>query len=243
MTSPRSLLLCFAGLALASPLAAQAPNNDASLKKLRVANFVMPAFPEYVDLTGSTKGVVTAAIGRDAEGYVTDVLVLTSTHVQLSRAVVDAVKKWKFELPGNVAPTGKQIFPVVRFVFSAKGVAVVSALTGSLDAKEREITDDSPVLLPSFADLDSVPKPLNHPLPTFTGSAAARAVGGSASVRYFVDQEGKVRVPVVTECSTPEIGQAALSAVEQWTFEPPRAAGHATIALETGVFTFEPAKN
>lgn len=237
-----TLLICAALTALTSSLAALPPNNDASLKKLRVANFVMPAFPEYVDLTGSSKGVVTAAIGRDAEGYVTDVLVLTSTHVQLSRSVVDAVKKWKFELPGNMAPTGKGIFPIVRFVFSATGVAVVSALTGSLDAKQDEVTDDSPVLLPSFADLDSVPKPINHPMPTFTGSAAARAIGGTASVRYFVDQDGKVRVPVVTEASSPEVGLAALSAVEQWTFEPPRAAGRATIVLETGVFTFAPEK-
>jgi TonB family protein len=242
MTTPR-LLLCLTALAFVASLGAQAPNNAESIQTLRVKNFVMPVFPDYVQLTGNSKGIVTVAIGRDAEGYVTDVLVLTSTHAQLSRSVVDAVKKWKFALPANLAPAGKEIYPVVRFVFSAQGIAVVSALTGSLDSKERADVDDSPVLLPSFANLDSVPQPINHPLPTFTGSAAARAVGSTATVRYFVDEEGKVRVPVVTECSSPEVGQAALSAVEQWTYEPPRAAGHATIALETGVFTFAPSKN
>ena len=225
-------------LALAAPPAAQAQNNDSSLQKLRVAKFVLPEFPPHVELAATSQGFVTVAIGRDAEGYVTDVLVLASTHAELSRSVVEAVKKWKFTLPGNLAPAGKEIFPVVRFVFSAKGVVVVSATTGSRAAKAPQVGDDSSLHLPSFADLDSVPLPLNHPMPSFTGSAAARAIGGTATVKYFVDEEGHVRVPLVTECSSPELGLAALAAVEQWTFEPPRLAGRPTIALETGSFSF-----
>jgi TonB family protein len=94
------------------------------------------------------------------------------------------------------------------------------------------------VTLPSFADLDTVPNPLNAPKPKFTGAMAARFEGGSAIVKYFVDENGKVHVPIVLECSTPELGLAALAAIEQWTYEPPRVSGRPTVAIATGTVTF-----
>lgn len=241
MTRPL-LLLSAALVALSSPLVAKDTTNDEAIQKLRLAKFVMPVAPDYVASTGQTEGIVTAAIGRDAEGRVTDVLVLSSTNAPLSRSVVEAVRQWRFALPGNLAPAGTEIFPIVRFRFSAKGVAIVSTSTSSLAARNQPVDQDVSVFLPSFANLDAVPNPINHPMPRLTGTAAQRAVGGTAMVKYFVDQEGKVRVPVVTECSSPQLGLAALAAVEQWTFEPPRAGGQPTIALETGQFTFAPPK-
>jgi TonB family protein len=235
----RFLLTLYAAIAvLARPLAAEEGNNGSSVQRLRVERFVMPEFPDYVRATADSRGVVTVAIGRDAEGYVTDVLVLDSTHARLTQSVVTAVKEWKFKLPANPQPRGKEFFPVVRFIFGAKGIVVVSALTGSLASKNREAKENAPVILPSFADLDSVPKPVNHPMPSFTGAAAERIAGGMATVKYFVDENGKVRVPIIVDCTSPELGHAVLAAVEQWTFEPPRIAGQPTIALEMESFAF-----
>ena len=242
MTTPRLLLLCFAGLALVAPVRVQAQNNDTSVQKLRLDKFVMPEFPEFVRLSGINKGVVTVAIGRDGEGRVTDVLVLSSTEAQLSQSVTTAVRQWKFALPANPAP-GREIVPIVRFFFTAKGISIVSALTGSLAAKDQGMEENSPVILPSFADLDTPPKPIAHPMPRFAGALADRANGGTVTVRFFVDETGKARVPIVVDCSAPELGLAVLSAVEQWTFEPPRAAGQPTIVLETETVTFGRAKS
>ena len=233
------LTLCAALAVPARPLFADEWTNEKSVQVLRLEKLVLPEFPGYVRATGNGRGIVTAAIGRDPEGRVTDVLVLDSTHALLSQAVIAAVKEWRFKLPANPSPRGKEVHPIVRFVFGSKGVVVVSALTGSLAAKTTEVKDNSPVILPSFADLDSVPKPVNHPMPRFAGATAERIVGGSATVKYFVDETGKVRVPIVVDCTSPELGLAALAAVEQWTFEPPRIGGRPTIALEMGEFTFD----
>ncbi|MES1194569.1 MAG: energy transducer TonB, partial [Opitutus sp.] len=149
-----------------------------------------------------------------------------------------AVKQWKFLRPANVTPPGTEIVPIVRFLFSAKGVAFVTALTGSLANKDREVNEKAPVILPSFAELDSPPKPIHHPMPRITGSMVGDAEGGTATVKFFLEETGKVRVPLVLECTTPELGRAAIAAVEQWTFEPPRAANQPTIALETETFAF-----
>ncbi len=240
----KTALLCLcAAVALAAPLSAQQPNNDSSIQKLRVTKFVMPEFPDFVRLTGNNKGVVTVAIGRDSEGRVTDVLVLDSTHPRLSQSVVHAVEQWKFTLPANPPPADRPIVPIVRFLFTAKGISIVSALTGSLASKDRDINENAPVVLPTFAELDRPPKPVSHPMPRFTGARTGVEAGGTATIKFFVDETGKVRVPIVVECSTPELGRAALAAVEQWRFEPPRAAGHETIAIETETFSFGPAKS
>jgi TonB family protein len=156
----------------------------------------------------------------------------------LTQSVVNAVNQWKFARPANVAPPGAEIVPVIRFLFSAKGVAFVTALTGSLASKDRDVNENAPVIVPSFAELDTPPRPINHPMPRITGTLAGDATGGSATVKFFLDETGKVRVPIVLECTSVELGRAALAAVEQWTFEPPRAAGQPTIAIETETFAF-----
>jgi TonB family protein len=234
------ITMCVALAAFTHPVAAQEPNNDKSIQKLRLAKFVMPEFPSYVQLTGNNRGVVTVAIGRNTEGNVTDVLVLDSTHPRLSQSVVEAVSNWKFVYPANPPPTGQEIVPIVRFLFTAKGISIVSALTGSLASKDRDVNENSPVILPSFAELDTLPKPINHPMPRFTGSLAAGAADSSVTVKFFVDETGKVRVPIIVDCSVPELGRAALAAVEQWRYDPPLMGGHATIALEIQTFNFAP---
>jgi TonB family protein len=237
------LTLCAALAALTGSFAAEVPDNDTSLQKLRVEKFVMPEFPDYVRLSGNNKGVVTVAIGRDGEGRVTDVLVLDSTHAKLTQSTVTAVQQWKFALPANPGPTGQEIVPIVRFIFTSKGISVVSALTGSLASKDRDVVENAPVILPSFAELSPPPRALVQPMPRFTGALADRAAGGTATVKFFVDETGRVRVPIVVDCSVPELGRAALAAVEQWRFEPPRIAGHKTIVLETQTFSFGPPKS
>ncbi len=224
----RSLLLT-AALALgAGPLAGQTIDNDESLRRLRVDKFILPEFPERLRQEGHAKGIVTVAIGRDGEGRVTDVFVLASTHPLLTQTVVSAVQKWKFARPGDLALPGKEIVPIVRFLFGARGLA----------AQEPAVDENAPILLPSFSDLDEMPKPLNHPMPHIRGNSTAPEEGGTATVRYFVDETGKVRVPVVIDCTAPEFGRAAIAAVEQWTFEPPRIAGQPTICREMELFKF-----
>jgi outer membrane biosynthesis protein TonB len=235
----RPFIRCLASFLLVSVLYAQTTDNASSIEKLRLSKFVMPEFPDSLRLMGTSSGVVTVAIGRDAEGFVNDVLVLDSTEVKLTRSTVDAVKQWKFTLPSNVQSPSRPIVPIVRFFFGIKGVIMVPT-SGSLSGRDRgpDRPDNAPVVLPTFADLDQVPKPIKSPPPKFSGTSVTHLDGGTATVKYFVDENGKVRVPIVLECSAPELGLAALAALEQWTYEPPRVAGHPTIAIETSTIRF-----
>ena len=231
-------------LALAPVLATEVPrSNEDSIQTLRLEKFVMPEFPSFVQMTGGKRGIVTVAIGRTSEGHVDDVLVLDSTHARLSHAVTSAVFQWRFARPANQALPGGEIVPIVRFLFASTGVSVVSALTGGLadrtNAAERR--EDAPVILPGLDDLDPPPKILKQPMPTLKGALRDRVTSGQVRVKFFIDEEGRVRVPVVLEAASPELGEAALAAVALWRYEPPKIAGRPTIALETQMFQFGPA--
>ena len=231
-------------LAGASPPAVAAPSrNEDSLRQLRLDRFVLPEFPEFVRITDHARGVVTVAIGRTAEGVVDDVLVLDSTNARLSQAVVDAVKQWRFTRPATQPPPGEKIVPIVRFMFAAGGVSVVSAPTGRFEAGAKspaaDVRPDAPVILPVLSELDSPPPPLQQPMPVLRG-ASHGLTAGSATVKFFVDENGRVRVPIVLEATAPDFGEAALAAVRQWVYEPPRVGDRPTIAIEVKRFEFKP---
>jgi TonB family protein len=237
-----ALLLWFATLALAGGLIAAEPTLDEALRQLRLSKFVMPEFPELVRLSGDTHGVVVVAIGRDAEGRVTDVLVLNSSNAGLSQAVVTAVGEWRFARPANRAGPDRPIIPIVRFLFKAGGVTFISAPSHGAGHK-TDIANNPPMVFPMVADLDTSSEPLVQPLPNITGALLDRLAPGTATVKFFVDETGRVRVPIVLESTTPEYADAAIACIEQWRYEPPRIAGQPTIAIETATFHFRPRRS
>ena len=238
-------LAMLAFTAAASPAGAQSSDNARSLQQLRLESYVLPEFPDFVRLTGTTRGIVTVAIGRNSEGYVDDVLVLDSTHPRLAHAVEVAVLEWRFARPANQAPAGAEIVPIVRFIFAASGVSVISPSTTQLAGREAalETRDRAPVVLPGLADLDAEVKPLRQPMPKLTTTNTLPTAAGMVRVKFFIDERGRVRVPVVLAATSRELGEAALAAVAQWRYEPPRVAGRPTIALETQEFQFDPTKS
>ncbi len=239
--SRSALPLWLACLALASGLVAREPTLDEAIRQLHLSKFVMPEFPEMVRLAGDTKGVVVVAVGRDAEGRVTDVLVLNSTNASLSQSVVSAVGQWRFARPAYRASPDRPIVPIVRFLFNTGGVTFVSLPPHGAAAKP-DIQSNPPMIFPTVASLDSSSTPVEQTLPKFSGAILDRLPAGTATVKFFVDEHGRVRVPIVLESTTPEYADAAVASIEQWRYEPPRLAGRPTIAIETATFHFRPTR-
>lgn len=236
--SPRPLLLLTAAL-LGPAIAAAAPNNTGTVEELRLDKFVQPDFPASVRAAGQQRGVVTVAIGRDAEGRVTDVLVLDSTDARLTEAVKEAVAEWRFARPANQPSTAGPVVPLVRFLFKAGGIAMV---TPSAHAQGARNAETAPVILPTVAELDGEVKPMTQPLPQLRTAAPRPDVAASATVKYFIDETGHVRVPVVLEASSVEMGEAALHAIAQWRYPAPRVAGRPSLAIEIQTFRFAPSE-
>jgi TonB family protein len=65
-----------------------------------------------------------------------------------------------------------------------------------------------------------------------------RGVAGSATVEFYIDESGAVRMPAVFKADFPELGHLLADAVRQWKFDPPTRQGRPVLvhASQTVVF-------
>jgi TonB family protein len=218
---------------LAVSLPAVATTNEESMRVLHLKELVLPIYPDSVKQEGLTTGIVTAVIAHDASGQPTDVMVVDSTHPRFTAAVREAVNRWKFDPVTVGAPQA----PLVRFYFISKGVVLLQS-----PGMRSSLTGDGfvagTVSFPTFGSLDASPKAIEQPMPVFPAALRGRVAGGSATVRFYVDESGHARAAAVTEATSPEFADAAKAAVEQWRYEAPRQNGRAVIAVENWNFRF-----
>lgn len=131
---------------------------------------------------------------------------------------------------------------MIRFQFVSTGVVTISVPDyQALRTAKVTSAAGNRVVLPTFSDLDRVPASLAQPMPGYPDALKSRPVSGSAAVRFFVDEEGRVRLPSVTAATAPEFAEAALSVLPQWRFEAPQLDGKPVIAMGTWSFSFGPA--
>lgn len=217
---------------------AQLTPNEQSARVMQLDRFVLPEFPPFLRQAGVLQGTVVAAIGRAPSGRADDVLVLESTDPRFTDATLEAVREWRFRPLDLKTATADEAVPVVRFLFTTGAVSVVPLTAAGRTGARRSIRADTPVELPNFSHLDQTPALLHHPSPEFPATLRGRVTQGIVVVKYFIDPTGRVRLPVVVSATETELGTAALTAMKQWRYDPPRIDGKPVIALERHSFSF-----
>ncbi len=219
-------------MAVAAAAMAQTGENDATARALKLDKFVQPEFPARARLEGIGSGSVTAVVGRDAAGAVTDVLILAATHPAMAAVAAETIRQWHFA-PMSPAELLKQEPGIVRLDFSFQGVIYIIAqgLPGLQTAPRS-------TLVRTVTALDNRPRALEQPMPAYPKELATRAVEGDAIVAYYIDGDGHVRLPHVVRASSDEFGQAAVAAIANWRYEPPRQKGQPVVVSESWAFQF-----
>lgn len=231
------LLLWVAWLAGAATVMLQAGVNDSTVSALKLVKFVQPEFPSQLRLEGVPSGEVTLAVGRDAAGNPTDVLPIEATHPAMADAAVEAIKQWRFE-PIDESGLLNRAPVLLRVSFSYEGVIFMfSNLAGEAVAHAER--SDRPMTVRNAAALPEPPKPVSQPMPGYPRTLANQSLEGEARVTFYIDAEGRVRLPRVLEASTPEFGEAAVSAVANWRYETPRVKGAPVVVTDQWSFKFK----
>jgi TonB family protein len=241
MKTPTVFARICAAAVLIAPLSVIGTLQDETLSELKITKYVEPVFPERVQLDGAAEGHVTLVVSRDAAGVPGDVLVLDSTHPQLAIEAVRAAREWRFAPGDNPVDLEPR---VVRIGFKATGVVVFPF--GKSHADEPLIdsgirSGQSSIKIPRLQALSRVPKALAQPMPAYPRELALHGTEGSATVSFYVDEEGRIRLPEVVEASAPEFGRAAMAAVMQWRYEPPRQGLRSLVAYDHWSFKFQAA--
>lgn len=208
-------------------------------KSLTIHKKVMPAFPRSLLETGINKGSVQILIDVDVDGFLVEWLVVGFSHPEFAHSVEAAVRRWEFEpMLVNGEPVASQV--ELYFDFSSEGAVVSQIGSGVTPASMVQGLNDSRGTWPkTLRELDRIPIPLVTVPPSYGFDLKDKGVHGQATVEFYIDKSGAVRMPAVLDSDFMELGALALRAVEQWSFEPATARGEPVLVKARQVFRFE----
>ena len=224
-------------LASVLPVTAGLPAADSESEAGLRINQTEPAeFPVGALHQGIHSGKVRVVVSVDAEGKLVDYLVVAYTNEIFVSSAVRALKSWTYE-PAKVHGHVRASRADIAFVY--KGDMVVAVQNADYNITQGmfgQIYKFEPSVL---RDLDHIPVPLHVVTPLIPDGVLAAGEVRVVTVEFYIDQEGKVRVPSVSrEQVDDQLAAAAVDAVEQWSFEPPMRKGQPVLVLAQQDFHF-----
>lgn len=195
--------------ALANSAAAEDKKLDQPPKPIKQA---APEFPLEMQMAG-IGGSVKLAYLVNEEGNVEEVIVLASNNPWFDRPAIESVFKWHFE-PGR-----KEGKPVRTWIkqdvdFHVRGSERVGLWAVKKTSKHKS--------LPAEFQWHTAPVPVGSNFPVYPFESLRAKVKGKTKVRFIIGPEGRVLVAEVMEATVPELGRAAVAAMETWLFTPPK---------------------
>ena len=224
----------FGGLFAASPFEPDSDNVGLTVNQTDAL-----IYPYSMTLSGILSGEARVMVSVDASGHLTDTLVVGYTNVAFADTAVNALKRWTYE-PARAHGMARTSRACVYFIFKNQTGIITQLLPGMTDYRAVHGGEEHYVYAACrLRELDRIPIPSEVVQPVLPkgGLSAKRSV----TVEFYIDVEGKVRMPAI-ERSEPDDGYAAAAvrAVEQWRFEPPMRRGQPTLVLARQEFSFVP---
>ncbi|MFZ5497353.1 MAG: TonB family protein [Verrucomicrobiota bacterium] len=193
-------------------------------------------YPPAMTAEGVYSGEVRAVIGVDAEGRLSDWLITGYTRRHFAEVAAAAIQRWKYE-PARVGGVRRASRANVLFEFRNQGV-VVQTLPGALLRQALlSVLESHYEYRPChLRELDRIPTPIHVVSPAVRLEEQKRSV----TVEFYIDEQGRVRLPAVDRGSADDLlAAAAVAAVEQWRFEPPLRKGQPVLVYAQQEFSFQ----
>ena len=178
-----------------------------------------PEFPKELESQGLKHGWAIVGFTVHADGGVADVSAVTFSRPEFGRAAVEGVRKWRFE---PASKDGRKSFQRLEV-----------PITFSVYVKDEAAASGNPAHAPTTS-----PKVRSEVRPVYPSRMRAAGVQGTVVVDFVVTKKGDVaEARVLSVTTSPELGgqalreaesqfgAAALSAVNQWKFQPGVSAG------------------
>lgn len=197
-------------------------------------------YPFSMTTMGILNGAAQVVVSVDANGHLSDTLVIAYTNEAFADAAVAALKRWTYE-PARVRGVPRASRAYVLFTFKNDMGVMTQALPGMADASAVRAFSDDRYRYKAYQlrDLDRIPIPAKvvSPNPPKGSVAVKRTV----TVEFYIDDQGRVRMPAVDRAEADDAyAAAAVRAVEQWHFEPPVRKGRPVLVLARQDFSFVP---
>jgi outer membrane biosynthesis protein TonB len=190
-------------------------------RPLRIIQHNEAPFPQDLLAAGVSEGEVDAVLWVDASGKLLDCLITAYTHLELARELLNAVRHWEYEPAWERGrPTGQRL--EIMFTFRSTG-AILSQTPSSMLAATLNRKFKAPLIrvVCKPSELDRKPVVLESVTPHHPGkSLSPPQPKGNALIDFYIDAEGRPRMPVATRATNEAFALAATDALLQWRFEP-----------------------
>lgn len=238
----RSLILMLAALGAATTAWSAQSENYTPMKVIQTFT---PIYPRSLADIGIKRGEAHVSIQVDEQGQLADHLVTYYTHDAFAESATQALKKWKYE-PAWLDGEPRSATVDLTFIYENQGLTVVNLDPGVYVMRR------SMELMPGtfgyrvarLRELDQIPTPKKVVSPPYPVDASGSPRAAKVTVTFFIDEQGRVRLPAVSRDTTEEgnelFAAAAITAVSQWEFEPPTANGRRALVQVRQDFNFNP---
>jgi outer membrane biosynthesis protein TonB len=186
---------------------------------------------------GIDEGEVQVVLSVDAQGKLSDLLIVGYTNSGFADAVAKVLPTWTYDA-AQVHGRAQASRVDIDIKFSSEVNIMVVNLGWhyweNMSGGNRRFAYKTYKL----GDLDRIPTPIQIVRPGLPKGEAPSA-DRTVTVEYFIDEEGRVRVPTVDrDQASDACAGAAIAAVEQWKFEPPTRHRKPVLVLVREDFTF-----
>ena len=235
-------LLAAAAFGLPAISQAEPTANKQLSTDFRVDHYVEPVFPSALRNKSISEGYAQVQLVVAADGTLLETFVSSFSRPEFAETVASAIKSWKFRPAADPAALPQRFS--LRINFRREGLLVVQGdFVETVNHFLHNKDDVFEVTLCKLRDLDAIPETTNLVMPEYPAVLKKQNIKGTATVSFFIDEQGTVHVAAVADASHPEFGIAALDAVKQWSFAPPLHRGVPTRVLAVQDFNFSPVKS
>ena len=207
----------------------------------RIIQTMTPEFPRNVDTMNLTDGEARVIFTIDADGKLDDFLVAHYTHASFAEEAVRALQAWRYEPARQYGePIGVRASMVFHFeakgqVVSVMGIDTMNALFAAVGSKllVRRVVDAT--------EVDQAPVAVKTVMPRHPGRGERNDLSaGRVVVDFYLDEEGRPRMPVILSSDDAAFSVAAVDALLRWRYSPPTRRGERVSVRVQQAFEFAP---
>ena len=220
------------------PLFSHPAHGIDNFESMKVLTTRMPSYPVGLVSEGILEGYAEVVIRVNEMGELTDVYKSAYSHPEFGRLAEKYIKMWTFK-PAKLNGEPQSVIKSVDFRFEDKrGVHSLLAMEAAVMKLNFGPKDTGGKRIHSPQELDENPIPLETGTPLFPEEFKGQGIKGTATVVFYIDEEGNVRMPHVIENSQDIFGFTALLSVSKWKFKPPLVNGKPVSVLVSQTFNF-----
>ena len=204
-----------------------------------------PKFPESLRSQGFSSGRVHLLLELHFDGELRDWIVTYASHRDFAKSIERVIEEWEFGPPKRKGKPVSLIVPV-EVSFRASGDVVSFNATNGLNhmmSSQYGYSSFDTIKVADVDNLDKFPEPVYVVRPKVPNSLIRKSDGSYGVFRFFIDTEGRVRLPHVDHVRGGKVDvrllEAAQDALEEWEFIPPTVRGKKVIVELKQPFLFQ----